>query len=307
VLTGETVADPAKLARRPLLVRIGNDAEIRPQSGLSQADIVYEEAMDGWYITRFTAVVLSKDPKVLRPVRSARMFTIELGFMYDGALVHSGANDTVRWLISQTPLTDLDEYFHGEPYYWVTPEGAWKDYAWMGRAATSVQRLRDYLAKANKEKAVRLPGFTFSKSGDAPPKGEPAGYVYIPFPRKAVVEYRFDSATGLYKRWVYGSPHIDALDGQQLTASNVIVHYAKYEETGVKDSNGAMTYSIQGSGEGRAQIFRDGVMIEAKWVWAGRGDFCHYVQLDGAPVPLRPGQSWIEVVPLDYQLEYKPE
>ncbi len=305
VLTGETVADPAVLQRRPLLVRIGNDAEVRPQSGLSEADIVYEEAMDGWYITRFTAVIWSKDPAVLRPIRSARLFTIDLGFMYDGALVHSGANDQVRWLLSQTPLTDLDEYFHGEPYYWVAPEGAWKDYAWMGRATTSAQRVRAYMAKTGKEKAIQLPGFSFSKPGDLPPTGAPAGYIHIPFPRRAVVEFRYDAGSGLYRRWVYGTPHLDALNGEQLSAANVIVHYAEYKDAGVKDSAGSPTYSIQASGEGRAQLFRDGVMIEGKWVWDGQGDFCRYLQLDGTPLTLRPGQSWIEVVPIEYEIEYK--
>jgi hypothetical protein len=43
-------------------------------------------------------------------------------------------------------------------------------------------------------------------------------------------------------------------------------------------------------------------MIEAKWVRPGVEDFVKYVYLDGSPVPLRPGQTWIEVVPLDYQI-----
>ena len=47
------------------------------------ADMVWEEAMDGWTITRLTAVVWSRDPEILKPVRSARLFTIELGYMLD--------------------------------------------------------------------------------------------------------------------------------------------------------------------------------------------------------------------------------
>lgn len=306
-LTGEMVQDPAVLQRRPLLVRIGNDTEVRPQSGLSQADVVFEEAMDGWTLTRFTAVVWSKDPEDLRPVRSARLFTIDLGHMLDGALVHSGANDQVRWLISQTTLTDLDEYFHPTPYYWLEPEGKWKDYPWMGRVATSAQRVRDYLAKKGKEKAVHLPGFTFSAEGDPAPEGEPATYVHIPYPRRALVEYRYDPEQHLYKRFTQGEPHTDALNGEQLAAANVVVHYAVYEETDVVDVLGAPTFNVVFQGEGRAQIFRDGVMIEAKWLKPDVQDFVKYVYLDGSPVPLRPGQTWIEVVPTDYRITYEAE
>nr|MBC7244288.1 DUF3048 domain-containing protein [Chloroflexota bacterium] len=306
-LTGELVQNPSVLQRRPLLVRIGNDPEVRPQSGLSEADMVYEEAMDGWTITRLTAIIWSKDPRELKPVRSARLFTIDLGYMFDGALVHSGANDQVRWLISRSTITDLDEYFHPDPYYWLQPQGKWKAYPWMGRVATSAQRVRDYLAKTGKEKAVRLEGFSFSAADDPPPKGEPATYILIPYPRRALVEYRYNSDERVYKRFVQGEPHTDALNGQQLSAANVIVHYAKYEETDVKDVNGAPTFNIVFSGEGRAQIFRDGVMIEAKWVKPGTLDFCKYVYLDGTPVPLRPGQTWVEVVPTDYQITYKAD
>lgn len=306
-LTGQLVTDPAVLQRRPLLVRLGNDAEVRPQSGLSQADMVFEEAMDGWYITRLTAVIWSQDPEVLKPVRSARLFTIELGYMFDGALVHSGANDQVRWLISQSTLTDLDEYFHPAPYYYIQPEGKWKDYPWMGRVVTSAKRLRDYMARTGKEKAVRLAGFTFSGESDPPPQGQPATYFLVPYPKRALVEYRYDAERHVYKRWVQGEPHVDALNGEQLASANVIVQYTKYEETDVKDVNGNPTFNIITTGEGRAQIFRDGVMIEAKWIRPGLQDFVKYVYPDGSPVPLRPGQTWVEVVPLEYQITYKAE
>lgn len=306
-LTGQMVEDPTVLQRRPLLVRIGNDPEVRPQAGLSQADVVFEEAMDGWSLTRFTAIIWSKDPELLRPVRSARLFTIDLGYMFDGALVHSGANDQVRWLLSQSTITDLDEYFHSAPYLWLEPEGKWKEYPWMGRVATSAQRVREYMARKGIDKAVRIPGFTFSAAGDPPPQGEPATYIHIPYPRRALVEYRYDQEQQLYKRFTQGEPHMDHLNEEQLSAANVIVHYATYEETDVVDVLGAPTFNVVFSGEGRAQIFRDGVMIEAKWTKPGAQDFVRYVYLDGSPVPLHPGQTWIEVVPTDYQITYQEE
>jgi hypothetical protein len=176
------------------------------------------------------------------------LFTIELGHMFDGALVHSGANDQVRWLISQSGLTDLDEYFHPDPYYYIEPEGKWKDYPWMGRVVTGAKRLRDYLTKTGKEKAVHLDGFTFSGEGDPVPQGEPATYFLVPYPKRALVEYRYDAEKHVYERWVQG------------------------------------------------------VVIEAKWVRPATEDFVKYVYLDGTPVPLRPGQTWVEVVPLEYQI-----
>jgi len=305
-LTGETVQDAAVLQRRPLLVRIGNDPEVRPQSGLSMADMVYEEAMDGWTLTRFTAIIWSQDPTLLRPIRSARLLTIELGHMLDGALVHSGANDQVRWLLSQSGLTDLDEFFNAAPYRWVQPTGKWASYPWMGRVETTAPDLRSYLETKGWEKAVRPQGFVFSDVGDGAPAGESAESLQIPYPRRAAVEFRYDEGSKRYLRFVQGEAHTDALTGEQLAAANVIVHYATYQETDAVDVNGVPTFNIVFTGEGRAQIFRDGVVIEAKWIRPGLKDFCEYVYLDGTPVPLRPGQTWVEVVPTDYQISWSP-
>lgn len=306
-LTGKLVQDPAVLQRRPLLVRIGNDAEVRPQSGLSQADMVFEEAIEEFTGTRFTAVIWSKDPEILKPIRSARLLTIQLGYMFDAALVHSGANDQVRWLLSQTTLIDLDQYFNDEPYYWIEPTGAWKDYPWMGRTVTSAKRIRDYLAKKGKDKSVHLAGFTFSHEGDPLPQGQTATYIHIPYPKKCLVEWYYDAENHVYKRVVRGEPHTDAINGEQLTASNVILHYSKYEKQEITDANGVHTFDITFTGEGRAQICRDGVIIEAKWIRTDKTDFVKYQYLDGSPVPLRPGQTWIEVVPPEYQITYKAE
>ena len=106
-LTGRPVADPALLQRRPLAVRIGNDPSIRPQEGLGFADVVYEEIMDGWTLTRFTAIYLDSSPSRVRPIRSARLSTLSIVPQYNAAAVHSGASDHIRYLISQAGFVDL--------------------------------------------------------------------------------------------------------------------------------------------------------------------------------------------------------
>src|SRR5262249_6912092 len=53
-LTGLPVDDPATQNRPALVVKIDNHPEARPQTGLNQADVVYEEMVEG--ITRFFAV-----------------------------------------------------------------------------------------------------------------------------------------------------------------------------------------------------------------------------------------------------------
>jgi hypothetical protein len=297
-LTGLKVADPAVLHRQPLMVRIGNDPKVRPQTALSQADIVYEEVMDGYSITRFSAIFLANDPEVIGPVRSARLINLQLAPQYEAALVHAGASNPIRWELAQTTITNLDEYYHQKPYFYDNT----KD--WRGRLFTSAPELRKYMKNKGMEKTVNLRGFIFSATGTTPVTGTVAISVTIPYPKTtSPVHWKYDAASGRYLRWVQGEPNNDALDGKQLSAANVIIYYAEHQKTDiVEDSNGVTSLRIIVNGEGRAQILRDGLAIEGRW----RSDGTHppeFNDADGRPIPLKPGNSWIEVVPLNYKVE----
>jgi len=301
-LTGLLVNDPALLKRRPILVRIGNDEPIRPQSGLAAADLVYEDIMDGWWVTRLTAVYLSQDPEVVGPVRSARLVNLELVPQFDGALAHSGASDPIRWLISQASFVDLDEFFHPEPYWYI------KNADWRGRLFTGLPKLREYLRSKGLEKPVNLRGFHFSALNAPAPKGKPATEVNIPYPQTSVARWTYDPGSGRYLRFVHGVAHTDAVTGQQLSAANVIVFYAEHQKTDiVEDVLGSTAIRIVMMGKGRVQVFRDGVMVEGTWERTAENQLTEFKDAQGQPLELKPGNSWIEILPTmeEYRVTFR--
>ncbi|HSL57842.1 MAG TPA: DUF3048 domain-containing protein, partial [Acidimicrobiales bacterium] len=75
-LTGLPVDDEAVLARPALVLKIDNAPEARPQAGINQADVVYEELVEG--ISRLAAVFHSTDADPVGPVRSARQSDIDI-------------------------------------------------------------------------------------------------------------------------------------------------------------------------------------------------------------------------------------
>jgi hypothetical protein len=288
-LTGLEVDDPSVLHRRPLLVRIGNDPVARGvQAGLGQADVVYEDIMDGWGVTRYTAVFLSQDPEMIRPIRSARLINIQLAPQFDGALAHSGASDEIRWRISQSPFVDLDEFFHSDPYTYGPGD-------WRTRLYTSGPRLRDYLKSEGLEKDVKLQGWHFDET--SPDSGTPAQEVYIPYPNGAVT-WQYNAGTGLYERLVDGTRAVDANTGQQIAVANVIGFYTEHRKTDiVEDSLGSTAIDIVMMGEGPIQLFRDGVMIEGVWRRGDTFELTQFYDKAGNLLPLKPGQSWVEILP----------
>jgi hypothetical protein len=295
-LTGEIQPDESVLQRRVLAVRVGNDPSIRPQEGLGQAEIVYEEIMDGWTLTRFTALYLSNDVERIRPIRSARLSSLAIVPQYDAALVHSGASDKIRWLIAQADFVDVDEFFHSEPY------GILEGYDWRGRMYTSVEAQHDYLLKKGLERDEPIEPMLFDET---PPEGQSTTSIHIPYPRLCVVDWEYDPEAAHYLRFVQGEPHLDALDDEQISAANIIVLYAEHKETDiVEDSLGSTAIDIVLDGSGRAQVLRDGVVVDGFWKRVDTDRPIAYYMDENAtePLALKPGNTWIQLVPLDYEV-----
>ncbi len=318
-LTGLPVSDPALLQRRPVLARIGNDPSARDiHAGFNQADLVFEEMIDQknmvFAVTRFTLVFYGQNA-TFRPLRSARAVNASLMPMFDGVLISSGGSKGTRFMLSQLPWKDrnLDGDLQGTTIC-IAPG----DY--RVRVASSVQHVQDYVTAKGQESAVSLRGFQFS---DSAPNGSPAPSVafdHSPWPFRAagLTEWRYDAASGKYLRFVNGAPHNTknyALDGkwggscnlpepqsEQIAASNVIVLNVKYEPTDfVEDTLNSYSAFVEMTGSGTAQIFRDGVKIDARWERPTLTDFFKFTDAAGSEIALKPGNSWFELAPLGYQ------
>lgn len=293
-LTGLAV-EPQVFSRQPMHVRVGNDSAARPQIGLLQADVVYEELVE-WYVTRFTAVFYGNAPEMVAPIRSARLINTQLTQQYDAALVNSGGSDPVRWQLSQLPIINLDEYFVPKPYFYRDGETAWQR-----RLAVNLVEAYDYLEKEDLLHPVKLRGFAFA---DEPPENaEPAETIFIDYPAQAnKVLWQFNAETGLYERYNDGELQIDGATDEPIAAPNVIVYFAEHYETDiVEDSTGATSVGINVNGEGDAWVFRDGVMLKGRWQTDGT-QTPQFSTADGTLIPLKRGQTWIEVVPTDYDI-----
>jgi hypothetical protein len=150
------------------------------------------------------------------------------------------------------------------------------------------------------ESPVELTGFTFS---DQAPKEEPALAVTIPYPESSAVTFRYDEESGKYLRWVRGAPHTDSETGEQLAVNNVIVQFCEHQATDiVEDTNGATSIRIIMMGSGPAWLFRDGVLVKGTWERHEKHELTRFVGEDGEELALKPGQTWVELVPPDYEI-----
>lgn len=306
-LTGLPLADASVLTRRPLAIKVAHfPRSVREfQVGLSLADNVWEHYAEGG-VVRFTAIIFGQTPEKVGNVRSARLIDAILGDAYQAILVTSGSSTgTMNRLRSNAEL-----YAHlvaEATGYTDCPVLCREESAAVttNKLFTSPPELWKLAQAKNFGPPQDLTGFVFS--AETPSGGTPIHTVHLDFQRNSTVaEWRYDAASGQYARWVDTAnlpelaPHVDTLNGQQLSVANVVVLYATYTPSNIEELEGGelhFSYDILLTGEGPATIFRDGQMLQGTWK---RAEAPHslptFVDASGNVIPLKPGHTWFEVL-----------
>jgi hypothetical protein len=321
-LTGLKVADPNVLNRRPLAIKVSNyPPEVRPQRGLSQADLVFEHILEG--VTRLTAVFYSQTPELVGSVRSARYLDLEIAQMYRPFFAYSGSSGGIRLKIANAPWfnrvmsPDFGVPESGNPFVRIPEVSKYYEHTLFAKPLLLYMWAQDHgLDNLRPE----LKGMAFSDLPFGP--SHSAFTVTIPYawrsPRPTeIVRWRYDAATGLYLRSADGEPQVDTNNHQPISAANVIVVYANHVTDCTIQENplsidpdcqqpGQFSIQIQIWGEGPVQIIRDGKVQSGHWVRAKPEDMLTFVGADGKPLPLKRGNSWFQMVPLDEQVQVEP-
>ncbi|MHB8966998.1 MAG: DUF3048 domain-containing protein [Thermoleophilia bacterium] len=290
-LDGTEVADRATTLRRPVIVQVDNAPAARQQSGLSQADIVYEAMAEG-DVTRFAAIFACRDAAEVGPVRSARLINLELVPEYDGLLANSGSSEGVTAELEARP--DIPNIVHSN-----FPDAYWRvsDRFAPHNLMTSTADIRAAAVAAGHSGEARLKSLAFKDDTPAPAIAN----IAVPYSGIVNVSYQYDAATNSWPRFIGGTPHVDAATGAQLSPRNVIIQYVEVSESGIIEDTGG-NYGLQFglAGSGRIVMFRDGMAIEGTWLRDGDTEITTYLDAAGEPLPLNRGLTFIQLVPVDF-------
>jgi hypothetical protein len=270
----------------PIAVMIENFSTIRDrQQGLEKAAIVIESLTEGG-ITRFLAIFNGEPVEVIGPVRSARPYFVDWAEELQTAYVHiGGSNAALQQIRASDKILNVQE-FSDHNIIWRHPK-----YEAPHNAFTSIDGITAYMKEQNYWRPLEESRFEFDEDSA---QGTSASVLTIGFsPDKAYdVRYTFDPSDGLYARLNDGKPQ------GQIKPANILVQYTKQE---VLDSEGRL--AIQTLGTGKALIFTGGKMQEGLWE-KNEGGVTQFLDAKGEKVKLKPGQTWIEVVPETALINY---
>ncbi len=290
-LTGLPAGDPALPVRPALSVKIDNISVARPQAGLNDADLVVEQPVEGG-LTRLFATWQSKDVAALGPVRSARpVDALLLRQLGPSLFAFAGASAGVLQVIRRTSgATLLDPS---------SAPGAFR--LASGRSAphstfSSTGALYAAGKRANPKLGPPRSLLTFAArpSGSA----KPVTVARLTFSPSARSSWQWKS-TGFVR---YQDGTLDRLvDGAPISSDNVVVLSVAVRSSQNVDVLGNPTPDPVLTGSGRAWVLRDATMTAGTWRSAAIGAPVQLRGADGQPIPLRPGRTWIELLPAPQQ------
>jgi hypothetical protein len=288
-LTGTPVAGGTPVPQRPALaVKIDNYPAARPQSGLDKADIVFEEPVEGG-ITRYVAVFQCQEAPLVGPVRSARNIDIGiLGQLGNPLLVHVGGINPVLANIEASPLVNVD----------LGDDGSLEIHP-AGRVAPYDTYSTTALLWATHPTATTPPQPLFTYSNKTP-NGTPVSTVNIDFSSTSDVTWKYNPTISAFTRFYNGTTPDMLADGVQNTAANVVLQYVQISYgPWVENSEGGLEVQadLYPNASGAAEVFRGGTEIAGTWSRAALGSPTQFLTAADTPIPLQPGQTWVELVP----------
>lgn len=312
-LTGLQVADPSILERRPVAVKISNyPRSIRPQWGLSLADIVYEYYHNN-DLTRFYAIFYGQNAELAGPIRSGRLFDSYLTDIYQDVLVFASADPRVLdRLNAEHPAWQLVPLLDGacppRPVCRLNPETT------NFLVANTVAVGNFAAASGGDNQRKDLHGMAFS--ADVPESGQPVLHINMYYSYAAYSYWEYDENSGRYLRFqdtrddvgargeAY-APLMDRLTGQQVAADNVVVlyidHFHSFYSHETETDPVIEIVDMDFSGHAPAYAFRDGQVYSLEWV-REKGELLYLVDSNGQRFPFKPGTTWFQVVTDETQL-----
>lgn len=276
-LSGEMVR--GALPDRPVLaVKIDNTAAAAPQVGLSDADLVTEELVEGG-LTRLAAFYWTELPAEVGPVRSMR--ATDLGILQPAGarlVASGGAPPTVKRIADGEIITYTDD--EGDPGFSRDPDRE-QPYDLM----VSLPELAEGLDG----EPPAQPYLPFGPAAEAR-QGEEATVVDAVFSAGSTTSWRLGDA-GYRRTGGY------AADGDDFVADNLLVLRVEITNAGYKDPAGNPVPETDLQGGGDALLFSGGTLTRGTWSKDGLAGAIALQDADGSALEVPAGQTWIELVP----------
>ncbi|MEK5186570.1 DUF3048 domain-containing protein [Solibacillus sp. FSL W7-1324] len=283
--TGERVAE--EVTMRPILATINNHPQARPQSGLAQADVVYEMLAEG-DVTRFLALYQSELPESIGPIRSARSYFVDIAKGLDAFYIAHGYSPEAKSMLERRVVDNINGMHYDGTYF--------------KRSSSRVAPHNSYISGENVKAGAEKTGtsllyqkkvsYPFYEAEDSVKIGTTANEVSMKYNNSGSFnsQYVYNAETNQYKRYSANVETIDYETNESIELANILFFEMPHR---IVDSAGRREITITGGGN--AYVAQAGTIREVKWKNAD--GLLVAVEEDGSEVKLVQGKTWIHFVP----------
>jgi hypothetical protein len=257
-----------------MIVKIDNTDSSAPQIGLSKADLITEELVEGGS-TRLAVFYYQHVPKLVGPVRSMRATDIGIVRPAKAVLVASGgAPPTVRRIAA----AHIKTYTEGA-------KGYQRDSS--RQAPYNLFMHLDVLARSLKAGTPPDNYLPWGSDKDVP-QGQPARGLSAVF------------SGGHTTAWTYSGGKYENLNshakaGDKFRPDSVLVLRVRVGDAGYKDPAGNPVPETHFTGKGKALLFHGGRVVRG--TWQKQLDSTVMLSTKAGPLKVPAGHTWVELVP----------
>ncbi|HET9499272.1 MAG TPA: DUF3048 domain-containing protein [Marmoricola sp.] len=271
---------PSRTPHHPVLVvKIDNTSSSTPQIGLSKADLVVEELVEGG-ITRLAAMYYSHVPPVVGPVRSMRASDIGVVKATHAVLVASGAAPP-----TYHRLRAADVHFRdgGAGYYRAGDRPA---------PYNLMVRLRDLVKSLGGKPVVPANYLPWGKKTDYAGSGV-ARQISVRFSPASTTNFSY-----VKKSHKYANTNSHAAHGDRFSADSVLVLRVREGDAGYLDPAGSHVPETIFQGKGEMLLFHGGKVLHGSWAKKKRSSPLE-LRTKAGKIKVPPGNVWIELLPIN--------
>ncbi len=299
-LTGEySLESEEKTKLRPVALSVNNQLNAqRVQTGLENADIIYESYVEGG-ITRLLAIYkdISKIGEI-GTIRSARYNFVDLANGDDALYVHAGLDPTycdpyMRSLGLDNKNLLLNNYYG---YAYRLDNGMALEHTLYIKGDSLAKMIADNNIRATVKDTHAGNWQNFNDSAKALPDGT-ATKITACFSGEYTSVFNYDSATDRY----FKQNHKDWRSGKELSVKNVVVLFTNAT---MFDDGYRVNISLKG---GDGYYFSNGTYQEIKWTKGETADRFKFTDKNGNPVAYNPGNSWVCIVNSGMKYKFSKE
>lgn len=308
-----TIVD-LKSKKRPIAVMIDNNTgsnNNNSHAGLQDSYLSYEMIVEGG-LTRIMALFKDKEVNLIGPVRSSRHYFLDYALESDAIYAHFGWSTYAENDIKSLGVNNLNGLYLSAPY--------WRDtsIAAPHNVFTTTEKLYQAAEDAGYDTESDewlLLNYSFEEVNlntsknqqkeenteeETPGELITANSIKIPYSRHQVRSYQYDEARKVYLRFMNGEAHKDKTTKEQLHYKNIIIEQVANRAL---DSYGRQDLDTVGSGVG--YYITNGYALPIEWEKSNRNAKTIYTYKDGSKVKVNDGNTFIQIMPTNYQPEFE--